>query len=165
MIEGRCWRFGDDIDTDVIIPARYVGWRDLAKIAEHAMEPVEPAFGRECRPGDIVVGGKFFGAGSSREVAALVFKTLGVAAIVAESYARLFFRNAINNGLYVLEAPGVSAIANTGDVLQIDLEHHVVSNPRTGQQVALLPWDPSVIALVRAGGLVPFVKARQAAAR
>jgi 3-isopropylmalate/(R)-2-methylmalate dehydratase small subunit len=159
VIEGRCWVFGDDIDTDIIIPARYVILRELSDMAVHTMEPVEPKFGTECRPGDIVVAGKFFGAGSSREAAALLFKLLRVGAIVAESYARIFFRNAINNGIYALEAPGVCEVARqTGDVLRIDLDQSVLTNQATGKEVPILPWAPAVRALVEAGGLVPFVK-------
>ncbi len=158
LIEGRCWVFGDDIDTDIIIPAQYVGMRDFAKMAAHAMEPVEPAFGTQCRPGDIVVGGTSFGVGSSREAAALVFKSLGVRVIVAESYGRIFFRNAINNGLYAVEAPGVRSIVQSGGRLRVDLTHGRILNPATGAEVAVVPWSPMILALVEEGGLVPFLK-------
>lgn len=158
VIEGRCWVFGDDIDTDIIIPAQYVGIRDFAKMAAHAMEPVEPTFGTQCRPGDIVVGGTSFGVGSSREAAALVFKTLGVRVIVAESYGRIFFRNAINIGMYAVEAPGVRSIVETGGRLRIELERGRVLNPATGAEVAVVPWSPMILALVEQGGLVPFLK-------
>jgi len=162
VIEGRCWVFGDDIDTDVIIPARYVTLRDPAATAAHAMEPVMPAFAAQCRPGDLVVAGHAFGAGSSREAAALVFKALGVGAIVAESFARIFFRNAINNGLYAVEAPGVRAIAAEGQPLRVDLTAGVVRNPATGAAVAITPWPAEILALVEAGGLVPFLRRRAA---
>ncbi len=158
VIEGRCWAFGDDIDTDIIIPARYVGMRDFAKMALHAMEPVLPSFGGQCQPGDIVVGGESFGVGSSREAAALVFKTLGVRVIVAESYGRIFFRNAINNGLYAVEAPGVRSIVETGGRLRIDLTRGRILNPASGAAVDVVPWSPMILALVEAGGLVPFLK-------
>lgn len=158
VVEGRCWVFGDDIDTDIIIPAQYVGIRDFAKMAVHAMEPVEPTFGTQCRPGDLVVGGTAFGVGSSREAAALVFKTLGVRVIVAESYGRIFFRNAINNGLYAVEAPGVRSIVDTGGRLRIELERGRILNPATGAEVAVVPWSPMILALVEQGGLVPFLK-------
>lgn len=158
VVEGRCWVFGDDIDTDIIIPAQYVGIRDFAKMAAHAMEPVEPTFGAQCLPGDIVVGGTSFGVGSSREAAALVFKTLGVRVIVAESYGRIFFRNAINNGLYAVEAPRVRSIAETGGRLRIELERGRILNPATGAEVAVVPWSPMILALVEEGGLVPFLK-------
>jgi 3-isopropylmalate/(R)-2-methylmalate dehydratase small subunit len=163
IIEGRCWVFDDDVDTDIIIPARYVALRDPAAMAAHAMEPVAPRFGTECRPGDLVVAGQSFGAGSSREVAALVFETLGVAAIVAESFARIFFRNAINNGLYAVEAPGVRRIVSQGQALRIDLPGGVVRNPATGAEVRIVPWQPEILALVEAGGLVPFLRRRAAA--
>ena len=158
VIEGRCWVFGDDIDTDIIIPARYVGMRDFAAMALHAMEPVLPTFGSQCRPGDIVVGGESFGVGSSREAAALVFKTLGVRVIVAESYGRIFFRNAINNGLYTVEAPGVRSIVETGGHLRIELRRGRVLNPETGAVVEIVLWSPMILALVEEGGLVPFLK-------
>ncbi len=158
VIEGRCWVFGDDIDTDIIIPAQYVGMRDFAKMAAHAMEPVEPSFGSQCRPGDIVVGGQSFGVGSSREAAALVFKTLGVRVIVAESYGRIFFRNAINNGLYAVEAPGARSVVETGGRLRVDLTRGCILNPATGAEVKVVPWSPMILALVEEGGLVPFLK-------
>jgi 3-isopropylmalate/(R)-2-methylmalate dehydratase small subunit len=158
MITGLCWVFGDDVDTDAIIPARYLGLRDFAKMAEHAMEPLDPTFGTACRPGDIVVAGESFGSGSSREAAARVLKILGVGAIVAESYARIFFRNAINNGLYAVEAPGVQSIAQAGRSLQIDLREGIVRNPDSGATVRISPWSPMILALVEEGGLVPFLK-------
>ncbi len=158
VIEGRCWVFGDDVDTDVILPSRYISLKDPAAIAAHAMEPVAPAFGAECRPGDIVVAGHSFGAGSSREAAALVFKSLRVGAIVAESYARIFFRNAINNGLYAVEAPGVRAIVAAGQRLRIDLAGGSVRNLDTGADASVTPWPPEILALVERGGLVPFLK-------
>lgn len=158
VIEGRCWVFGDDIDTDIIIPAQYVGIRDMAKMAAHAMEPVEPTFGTRCEAGDIVVGGTSFGVGSSREAAALVFKTLGVRVFVAESYGRIFFRNAINNGLYAVEAPGVRSIVETGGRLRVDLKGGRIVNPATGAEVEVVPWSPMILALVQEGGLVPFLK-------
>jgi 3-isopropylmalate/(R)-2-methylmalate dehydratase small subunit len=161
VIVGRCWVFGDDIDTDVIIPSKYVALRDFTEMAKHALEPIEPNFGTHCRPGDIVVAGKSFGIGSSREAAALVFKVLGVGAIVAESYARIFFRNAINNGLYAIEAPGVRSIVNPGDNICIDLRGGRVFNPSTGAEVPIVPWPPMVLALVQAGGLVPFLKSQR----
>lgn len=162
LIEGRCWVFGDDIDTDVIIPARYVALRDITAMATHTMEPVAPQFGTECRPGDLVVGGESFGAGSSREVAVLVFKILGVGAIVAESFARIFFRNAINNGLYAVEAPGVRGIVRTGQTLRVDLARGAVYNSMTGGSVSIVPWQPEILALVEAGGLVPYLRRRRA---
>jgi len=158
VIEGRCWVFGDDIDTDVIIPTKYVALRDFAEMARHAMEPVAPTFGTHCQPGDIVVAGNSFGIGSSREAAAVVFKVMRVGAIVAESYARLFFRNAINNGLYAVEAPKVRSIVNSGDQLRIDLQQGRVENPATGAAVTIVPWSPMILALVQEGGLVPFLK-------
>jgi 3-isopropylmalate/(R)-2-methylmalate dehydratase small subunit len=163
-IEGRCWVFGDDVDTDTIIPTRYVPLRDPVAMAKHAMEPANPVFAANCRPGDIVVAGHSFGAGSSREAAALVFVTLGMGAIVAESYARIFFRNAINNGLYAVEAPGVHSIVRDGEALRIDLPQGIVQNPMTGAAVATSPWPAEILALVEAGGLVPFLKRGDAAA-
>jgi len=157
-IEGGIWVFGDDVDTDIIIPTRYIALRDLAAIAQHAMEPVEPSFGKQCRPGDIVVAGQSFGAGSSREAAALVFKALKVGAIVAESFARTFFRNAINIGLYAVEAPGVRSMVNPGARLRIDLEQGFVLNTETRAAVSIVPWPPMILALVQEGGLVPFLK-------
>jgi len=158
VIEGKCWVFGDDIDTDVIIPARYVRLRDITEIARHAMEPVDENFGRLCGPGDIVVGGKMFGTGSSREVAVLVFKVLGVGAIVAESFGRIFFRNCINNGIYAIEAPGVRSIASSGERLRIELESGRIVNLSKGLEVRAVAIPPMMRAVVEAGGLVAFLK-------
>ena len=116
-LEGKVWKYGDNIDTDVIIPARYLVTTDPKTLAAHCMEDIDQAFAKEVQPGDIIVGGANFGCGSSREHAPISIKGAGVSCIIAESFARIFFRNAINIGLPILESPEAAHDAQKGDVL------------------------------------------------
>ena len=117
-IKGRVWRYGDNIDTDVIIPGRYMGLKTLAEQLPHTMEGIDPDFARKVKPGDILVAGRNFGCGSSRETAATLLKEIGLSAVVAESFSRIFFRNAINRGLLLVECKGIHAAVAEGDVLE-----------------------------------------------
>jgi methanogen homoaconitase small subunit len=119
MIKGRAWVFGDDVDTDVIIPGKYLRTRDLSTLAEHVLEGIDPKFASKVKRGDVIVAGRNFGCGSSREQAPLALKEAGVAAIVAKSFARIFFRNAINIGLPLIEA---DVPCSKGDEIEVDLE-------------------------------------------
>ncbi|MDD1766437.1 MAG: 3-isopropylmalate dehydratase, partial [Candidatus Methanomethyliaceae archaeon] len=121
MIKGRVWKFGNDVDTDVIIPAKYLRSVDQTVWPKHLLEGLDPAFSSKVKAGDIIVAGKNFGCGSSREQAALAIKWAGVSVVVAESFARIFFRNAINNGLPLIECKGVNQAVDEGDVIEIDL--------------------------------------------
>jgi len=157
LIRGRVWKFGNDIDTDVIIPAKYLRSVDQSVWPKHVLEGVDPEFSSKVKPGDIIVAGKNFGCGSSREQAALAIKWAGVAAVVAETFARIFFRNAINNGLPLIEAKGISGMVEEGDVIEIDLDSGLVKTPRG--EVKSAPLPPFLQDILRSGGLVEYYKA------
>ncbi|MDL5502066.1 MAG: 3-isopropylmalate dehydratase small subunit [Candidatus Methanoperedens sp.] len=125
IISGRAWKFGDNVDTDVIIPGKYLRTTDMSVFASHVMEGIDPLFSQKVRKGDIIVAGKNFGCGSSREQAPLALKYAGIACIVAESFSRIFFRNAINVGLPIIEA---KIDCEEGDNIEIDLERGIVKN-------------------------------------
>ncbi|CAG1007055.1 MAG: 3-isopropylmalate dehydratase, small subunit [Candidatus Methanoperedens nitroreducens] len=125
IISGKAWKFGDNVDTDVIIPGKYLRTTDMSVFASHVMEGIDPLFSQKVRKGDIIVAGKNFGCGSSREQAPLALKHAGIACIVAESFARIFFRNAINVGLPIIEA---RIDCKEGDNIEIDLEKGIVKN-------------------------------------
>ncbi|NIT37028.1 MAG: 3-isopropylmalate dehydratase [candidate division Zixibacteria bacterium] len=158
MIRGKVWKYGDDVNTDVIFPGRYTYTiTDPGEIASHALEDLDPTFAKNVRPGDIVVAGKNFGCGSSREQAALCLKYAGVAAVVAASFARIFFRNAINGGLPTVTAPEAIARINAGDEISIDFEAgELTAADGSSYEFARLPAE--VVGILEAGGLVPWVK-------
>ncbi len=155
---GRAWVFGDDIDTDVLAPGRYMKG-PVEEAARHCLEDVDPGFAAAVRAGDVVVGGRNFGLGSSREQAVQVLCLLGVAAVVAESFAGLFYRNAINLGLMVLVCPDARLIS-AGDRLAVDGVAGRIDNLTTGETLACEPIPPHLMALVRDGGLVPHLEKR-----
>jgi len=160
QFQGRVWKFGDDVDTDVIIPARYLLTIDAKELAEHVMEDIDPEFPQKVQIGDIIVGGKNFGCGSSREHAPMAIKGAGVSVVIAESYARIFYRNSINIGLPLVECPEAVADAETGDILEVDTTEGFVVNTRTGQTYSAKPHAPYVQEIVNAGGLMEAVTAR-----
>ncbi len=135
-ISGRVWKFGNNIDTDVIIPGKYLRTTDMSVFASHVMEGIDPQFSKKVQKGDIIVAGKNFGCGSSREQAPLALKHAGVACIVAESFARIFFRNAINVGLPIIEA---KVDCEEGDIVEIDLGKGLVRNKGSSYQGTRLP--------------------------
>jgi 3-isopropylmalate/(R)-2-methylmalate dehydratase small subunit len=157
---GRVWKFPDDVDTDVIIPARYLLTIDPKELAAHVMEDIDPEFKDKVQEGDIIVAGKNFGCGSSREHAPIAIKAAGVAAVVGASYARIFYRNAINIGLPLVECPEAVEEAETGDILEIDTREGAVYNTRTGKEYHAKPHAPYVQEIVDAGGLMEAVTAR-----
>ncbi|NLX10892.1 MAG: 3-isopropylmalate dehydratase small subunit [Chloroflexi bacterium] len=157
-LEGKVWKYGDNIDTDVIIPARYLVTTDPKTLAQHCMEDIDQGFAQSVQPGDIIVGGSNFGCGSSREHAPISIKGAGVSCIVAESFARIFFRNAINIGLPILESVEAARAAQKGDTLSIDLVAGTITNQRTGQTYQANPYPPFVLAIINAGGLVPYTR-------
>jgi len=160
-IEGTVWKYGDNIDTDAIIPARYLNMSTPEELGAHCMENIDPAFATAVRAGDVIVAGENFGCGSSREHAALAARGAGVACIVASSFARIFYRNAINVGLPILECPEAAADAASGDRLAIDLAAGQVRNLTTGQVHHAEPYPPFLMAIIDAGGLVPYTKAKR----
>jgi len=162
IIKGRVWKFGDNIDTDVIIPFKYKARTlDPKELAQHVMEGIDPDFARKVKPGDIIVAGKNFGCGSSREQAPLAIKAAGIAAIVAESFARIFFRNAINIGLPVLEVKGISEKTDEGDLLEIDLLQGTVKNLTKNMAFKAAPLPDMIMEILKEGGLVNYLKKRR----
>ncbi len=155
-ITGRAWKFGDDIDTDAIIPGKYLVLNSSEELAKHAFENVRPNFARQVAVGDIIVAGENFGCGSSREHAPLALRDT-ISVIIARSFARIFFRNAINIGLPVLECE--TATINDGDVLQVDFGRALVRNETTHDAYEVTPFPPFIKNIIEAGGLVNYVKA------
>jgi 3-isopropylmalate/(R)-2-methylmalate dehydratase small subunit len=157
MIEGKVWKYGDDVNTDVIFAGKYT-YKPMtpAEMAEHALEDLDPTFAKEVKKGDILVAGANFGCGSSREQAATCVKASGVAAVVAVSFSRLFFRNAINEGLPVIELATGTEMVEKGDTVQIDFERGVVSHRGKEYPFPALPKE--VLAILNDGGLIPHVK-------
>ncbi|TFH07158.1 MAG: 3-isopropylmalate dehydratase small subunit [Candidatus Atribacteria bacterium] len=157
MNKGKVWKYGDDVNTDVIFPGKYTYQpMEPAEMAQHALEDLDPGFAKAVKPGDIIVAGRNFGCGSSREQAATCIKAAGVAAVIAPSFSRLFFRNAINEGLPVIElASGTEAI-QTGDQVGIDFVAGVVEHK--GKRCSFPPLPPEVLAILEDGGLIPHVK-------
>jgi 3-isopropylmalate/(R)-2-methylmalate dehydratase small subunit len=161
--EGRVWRYGDDINTDVLIPARYLNTSDPVELAKHALEDLDANFIKEVQPGDIIVGGKNFGCGSSREHAPIAIKAAGVSCVIAASFARIFFRNSINLGLAILECPEAVAQTEQGDVLQVNLTAGTIFNETTGQVYQAKPFPEAVLKIIQAGGLMATIKDEVAA--
>jgi len=157
-MRGKVHVFGDDVNTDEIVPARYLNTTDPAELARHCMEDADPEFAGKVRPGDILVAGENFGCGSSREHAPIAIKAAGVACVVAKSFARIFFRNAINIGLAIVPCPEAAADASAGDEVEIDLAAGRLRNRTTGHAFTFPPFTKEIQAIIRAGGLMPFVK-------
>jgi len=155
-LRGRVWRFGDDINTDIISPAEYMD-QSYEVIGGHAMERAMPGFAQAIAPGDFIVAGSNFGSGSSRETAQIALKYAGVGAVVAQSFARIFFRNCINVGVPVLTL-GDTAPLNQGDEIEIDLLEGVIENRTTGQILQGSKLPEHVLAIVRCGGLKEYLK-------
>jgi 3-isopropylmalate/(R)-2-methylmalate dehydratase small subunit len=160
ILTGKVWKFGDHVDTDAIIPARYLNRSQGEELAVHCMEDLEPTFAGAVKQGDIVVAGENFGCGSSREHAPIALKACGVSCVVAASFARIFYRNAINCGLPILDCPDAAADARSGDVLSVDLQRGSVANQRSGKQYAASPFPDFVMDIIQAGGLVELTRRR-----
>ncbi|NDJ76623.1 MAG: 3-isopropylmalate dehydratase small subunit, partial [Chloroflexi bacterium] len=150
QFEGNVWKYGDNIDTDVIIPARYLVTTEPKALAAHCMEDEDETFASNVQPGDIIVGGQNFGCGSSREHAPISIKGAGVACIIAESFARIFYRNAINIGLPILESPEAAQDAQKGDQLTVDLVAGTITNQRTGKTYQASPYPSFVLQIINA---------------
>jgi 3-isopropylmalate/(R)-2-methylmalate dehydratase small subunit len=155
LMKGRAWVLGDNVDTDQIIPAEYLVTMDDNELAPHAFENAIPTFAKHVRPGDIVVAGRNFGCGSSREHAPRALMGAGVSCVIAESFARIFFRNSINLGLPVIEA---KLPARNGDIIEVDLKNGVAANRSTGVETTFKGYPPFVMMLIEKGGLVPYTK-------
>ncbi len=158
---GNVWRFGDDVDTDVIIPARYLNVSTPGELARYCMEGVSPGFASRVVAGDVIVAGENFGCGSSREHAPLAIKASGVACVIARSFARIFYRNAINTGLPILECPEAVEETEQGDQLRVDLEAGRITNLRSGRSFRTSPFPPFILRIIEAGGLIPYTVRRR----
>ncbi len=155
---GRAWKYGDNVNTDVIIPARYLNLSTAAELAVHCMEDLDAAFVKGVKRGDIVVAGANFGCGSSREHAPLALKGAGVSCVIAKSFARIFFRNAINIGLPILECSAAVDGIRAGQTLEVELETGQICNRDTGQVFHAGAFPPFMLDLIRAGGLIEYTK-------
>ncbi len=157
VIRGPVVKVGDNVDTDVIIPSKYLVYTDPETLGKHCLEPLIPNFHEIAKKGVILVAGKNFGMGSSREQAAIALKGAGVKAVIAESFARIFFRNAINNGLPVVMCPGVTKVVNNDDVVEIRLLEGKIIVEGKGE-LTFKPLDPKILEILRAGGLIPYLR-------
>ncbi|MGC8869784.1 MAG: 3-isopropylmalate dehydratase small subunit [Brevinematia bacterium] len=160
VIKGKVWKYGDDIDTDKIIPARYLNTTDPGELTKHCLEDEDPTFASKVQNGDILVAGKNFGSGSSREHAVIAIKAVGVSAVVAKSFARIFFRNSINRALPIVESPEAVENTDTGDILEIDLEKGIVKNLTKGKEFNIKPFPKVLFEIFKHGGLMNYAKAR-----
>lgn len=159
LLRGRAWRFGDDVNTDIIIPGKYkFKTLDMKELACHAMEGLDPQFTKKVAPGDFIVAGRNFGCGSSREHAPRVLKELGLSAVVAGSFARIFFRNSINVGFPLLESPPAVTEIRDGALLEVDLGGGSITDLTTGRHFSFKPLPPFLLKILEAGGLIPFFK-------
>jgi 3-isopropylmalate/(R)-2-methylmalate dehydratase small subunit len=157
-LSGCVWKYGDNVDTDAIIPARYLNVSTAEELAAHCMEDIDATFVSQVRAGDIIVAGANFGCGSSREHAPLAIKGSGVSCVIAESFARIFYRNAINIGLPILECPGAVASSEVGRKLEVDPSLGTVTNLDTGETFQSEPYPPFLLGIIDAGGLVPYTR-------
>ncbi len=160
VVKGKVWKFGDDVNTDVIYPGKFLPITDPEEMAKHCFEYVYPDFVKKAKPGDIIVAGKYFGCGSSREQAATCLRHFGIGAVIAESFARIYYRNAINQGLPILVCPGISKRVDEGDELEVHLEEGRVINLTKGEEYTAEPLPGFVLEIISAGGLVPYLKGR-----
>jgi len=156
-ITGKVWKFGDDIDTDLIIPARYLNTSDPQELAQHCMEDADPGFAAKVSPSDIIVAGKYFGCGSSREHAPIAIKAAGVSCVIAKSFARIFYRNAFNMGLLILECEDTDRF-QTGDKLTVDFSTGEILHMGTQKTYQSRPIPPFMQELVQSGGLMKYIE-------
>ncbi len=155
IVKGRIWKFGDNIDTDIIIPAKYLAHTDPKVLGQHCMEPLAPDFSKEVRAGDIIVSGTNFGCGSSREHAPLAITALGIPLVIAKTFARIFYRNAFNKGLALLEAD-ICDLVKDGDEIEVDISTGII---RCGEsEVKAKPIPPFMVELINEGGLINYLK-------
>jgi 3-isopropylmalate/(R)-2-methylmalate dehydratase small subunit len=158
ILKGKVWNFGDDIDTDAIIPARYLNTSDPAELASHLMEDADKDFPGKVKAGDILVAGKNFGCGSSREHAPIAIKAAGVQAVVARTFARIFYRNAFDIGLPIFESPEASEAIKQGQEIEINADKGTIKNLTTGAEYIAKPIPPFMQELIAAGGLIEWTK-------
>ncbi len=160
QFKGTVHRYGRDVDTDVIIPARYLNTSDPAELAKHCMEDIDSAFVDTVKPGDIMVAEENFGCGSSREHAPIAIKEAGIDAVIAKSFARIFYRNAIDTGLAIMECPEAVDAISAGDVVSVDADTGTIVDETTGATFTAQPFPPFIREIIEAGGLVNRWKAK-----
>ncbi len=157
-INGKVWKFGDNVNTDVIYPGKYLAIFEPVEMAQHCFELVYPDFVKQVKPGDIVVAGRYFGCGSSREQAATCLKFAGISCVVAESFARIYYRNAINLGLPIVICPGITHKVEPGQELSVNFQEGWVKNLVTGEVIKSIPLPPFILEILNDGGLIPNLK-------
>lgn len=163
MIKGKVFKFGDNIDTDVIIPARYLNAPSPEELAKHCMEDIDADFVKKVNAGDIMVGGANFGCGSSREHAPIAIRAAGVSCVIAESFARIFYRNSINIGFPILECPEAAKAINEGDTVSVDFATGIITDETTGKTYEATPFPEFIDNIIKNGGLLAYIKDRQEA--
>jgi 3-isopropylmalate/(R)-2-methylmalate dehydratase small subunit len=159
-VTGKVHKYGDNVDTDVIIPARYLNTADHKELAAHCMEDIDADFAANVRAGDIIVGGDNFGCGSSREHAPIAIKASGVSCVIANTFARIFYRNAINIGLPILECPEAAAAVRAGDEVEVDFVGGVIRNITKGEEYKSPPFPEFIQNIIDAGGLLTWLKSK-----
>jgi len=159
-IKGQVWKFGANVDTDVIIPVRYLTSFDPMELGKHCLEGLDPEFSKKVRPGDIIVAAENFGCGSSREHAPVAIKGVGVGCVIASTFARIFFRNALNIGLPIVESAEAAQRIEAGDTVELDVTLGRIINYTRGESYQAEPFPPFVQELIAVGGLVPYVARR-----
>lgn len=160
VVKGSVFKYGDNVDTDVIIPARYLNIADPKELAAHAMEDIDTEFVKRVHPGDIIVATRNFGCGSSREHAPLVIKENGVSCVIASSFARIFYRNAINIGLPILECEAAAEAISVGDMVSVDFDTGVITNETKGESYQAAAFPPFIQSIIADGGLFQSLKKR-----
>ena len=160
MYTGKVYKYGDNVDTDVIIPARYLNAPSPDELAKHCMEDIDASFASKVQPGDIIVGGANFGCGSSREHAPIAIRACGVRCVIAASFARIFYRNSINIGFPILECPEAAAAIRNGDTVSVDFDSGLIRDETTGKEFRATALPPFIGRIVEDGGLLPYLKAR-----
>ena len=156
-MKGTAWKFGNDIDTDIILPGRYLIYTDEERLSQHCMEGLDAKFNEKCKKGDFIVAGTNFGCGSSREHAPIALKGVGVAAVIAESFARIFHRNATNVGIPLLEAPGITELVEDGEEIEVDMENGTITS-MNGKAMTFKKLPPFMLEILEQGGLIEYLK-------
>lgn len=158
MINGKSWKYGDNVNTDEIIPARYLNTTDEKELAAHCMEDIDQDFVKKASVGDLIVAGENFGCGSSREHAPICIKALGISCVIAKSFARIFFRNCINIGLPIFESEDAAAEISDGDNVQVDINKNIITNLTTNKDYSFTPFADEMKDIITAGGLMEYIK-------
>ncbi len=159
MVNGKGWKYGDNVNTDEIIPARYLNTTDKNELAAHCMEDIDKDFVKKASEGDVIVAGENFGCGSSREHAPICIKALGISCVIAKSFARIFFRNSINIGLPIFESEEAAGEISDGDNIKVDINANIITNLTTNKEYSFTPFADEMKDIIKAGGLMEYIKA------